>query len=162
MPNPGSIIGQFTDEISELGKQVVQEVAKVPKDVAGKALESLGASSGKTSQAKVNSGNPKDSRNLEDDPLQKMNQAKNRKTKESIARAALEQIAGIYKKKQKEPSAWEKIQMEAEQKKQISVQQQVQASASQLPQTASKRPRGDLYGAKAKQTSAERKATRQD
>ncbi len=52
--------------------------------------------------------------------------------------------------------------MEAEQKKQVATQQQSQAAASQLPQAAAKRPRGDLFGTKAKQTSAERKAVRQD
>ena len=37
------IIGSFED----IGEKVVSEVAKVPADIAGKALESLGASSGK-------------------------------------------------------------------------------------------------------------------
>ncbi|MBI3956173.1 hypothetical protein HY339_02860 [Candidatus Gottesmanbacteria bacterium] len=136
MVNPGSMIGAFTDELGELGKQIVRETVKVPKDIAGKALESLGASSGQKSQQQTGSV--------------------------TDARAALAQLAGI-KPKQKEPSVWEKIQAEAREKKELSKQQQQQAATQQLPVVKSKRPRGDLYGLKAKKASGEvGKNVRQD
>lgn len=163
MANPGTIIGSFTDELGELGKQIVRETVKVPKDIAGKALESLGASSGKkTQQLPTNSGNPADSRNLEDTAVGKFDQTKDQNAKQAIAREALAQLAGV-KPKQKEPSVWEKIQAEAEQKKELSKHQQQQASAQALPAVKSKRPRGDLYGLKAKKASSEvGKNVRQD
>jgi len=141
MPNPGTILGSFTDELGDLGKNIVREVVAVPKDIAGKALESLGASTGKK-------------------PGQQT--ATSQKVNASIAREALAQLAG-GKPKQKEPTVWEKIQAEAEQKKELGKQQQQQAAAQALPAVKSKRPRGDLYGLKAKKASGEvGKNVRQD
>lgn len=164
MPQPGSILGQITEEFEQIGKQVVQEVVKVPKDIAGKALESLGASSG----GKKGQGNPpaggqaqQDQKAGEKGPLDQLREAKDQKIKQAIARAALEQIAGV-RPKQKEPTVWEKIQMEAEQKKELAAKQAKQTQAQALPQATSKRKRGDLYGTQAKKTSAENKNVRQD
>lgn len=149
------VIGSFED----IGKDIVQEVAKVPKDIAGKALESLGTNSGKRQGQQGSTAAP--SYTTKEGPLDQLDKTKDYHVKQTIARAALEQLAG-RKPKQKEPSVWEKLQMEAEQKKKAATQQQSYAAASLLPQTAAKRPRGDLFGTKAKQTSAERKAVRQD
>lgn len=149
------IIGSFED----IGKDIVREAIKVPKDIAGKALESLGTSSGKTQGQQTPQTGTADK--PKEGPLAELDQTKDKHIKETIARSALEQLAG-GKPKQKEPSVWEKLQMEVEQKKQAATQQQSQAAASLLPQSAAKRPRGDLFGTKAKQTSAERKAVRQD
>lgn len=161
MANPGSMIGAFTDELGDLGKQIVRETASVPKDIAGKALESLGVSSGQKSggagsrSAGQNQQEPKG-------PLSELNDAKDQKAKQAIARAALAEIAGVTPKK-KEPSVWEKIQAEAEQKKELAKQQQQQAAAQQLAPATSKRRRGDLYGMKAKKNTTEvGKNVRQD
>jgi len=136
MANPGSMIGAFTDELGDLGKQIVRETVKVPKDIAGKALESLGTSGGQ--------------------------KQKQQTATTTDARSALAEIAGI-KPKQKEPTVWEKIQAEAEQKKELGKQQQQQAAAQALPAVKSKRPRGDLYGMKAKKAGSEvGKNVRQD
>ena len=159
MPQPGSILGQITEEFEQIGKQVVQEVVKIPKDVAGKALESLGASSGKKSGTTTT--NPQAQPSGEKTPLQQLTEAKEQQTKKAIARSALEQIAGV-KPKQKEPTVWEKIQMEAEQKKEMAAKQAKQAQTQSLPQATSKRKRGDLYGTQAKKTSTENKNVRQD
>ncbi len=149
MANPGSMIGAFTDELGDLGKQIVRETVKVPKDIAGKALESLGTSGGqKQKQQTVATA---------DAPKKEPGEPQ---IKASIARAALAEIAGI-KPKQKEPTVWEKIQAEAEQKKELGKQQQTAAQA--LPAVKSKRPRGDLYGMKAKKAGSEvGKNVRQD
>lgn len=151
MLQPGTIIGSFTDELGELGKQIVRETVKVPKDIAGKALESLGASSGQKQ--------PQQTTPSADTPKKEVSE---QQVKASVAREALAQIAGV-KPKQKEPSVWEKIQAEAEQKKELAKQQQQQASAQQLPHVKSKRRRGDLYGIQAKKAGGEiGKNVRQD
>ena len=151
MGQPGTIIGAFTDELGDLGKNIVREAIAVPKDIAGKALESLGAASGQKQQHQTGTA--------ADAPKKESGE---QKIKASIAREALAQIAGV-KPKQKEPSVWEKIQAEAEQKKELSKQQQQQAAAQALPVAKSKRPRGDLYGLKAKKASGEvGKNVRQD
>ncbi len=160
MPNAGSIIGGFTDELGELGKHVVKEVVKAPKDIAGKALESLGASSSPKGQQGV-------AQSVTTKPegasaVSQLDQTKDQQFKKTIARAALSEIAGV-KQKQKEPTVWEKIQAETEQKKQTAKQQQQQASSQALPVMTSKRKRGDLYGMKAKKAGSEvGKNVRQD
>ena len=151
MGQPGTIIGAFTDELGDLGKNIVREAIAVPKDIAGKALESLGVSSGQKQQQPTGTA--------ADAPKKESGE---QKIKASVAREALAQIAGV-KPKQKEPSVWEKIQVEAEQKKELSKHQQQQASAQALPAVKSKRPRGDLYGMKAKKAGSEvGKNVRQD
>lgn len=165
MAQPGTIIGSFTDELGELGKQIVRETVKVPKDIAGKALESLGASSGtKQGQRNPPAGGQvqQDQKTGEKGPLDQLGAVKEQQAKQAIARAALAQLAGVTPK-QKEPSVWEKIQAEAEQKKELSKQQQQQTAARALPIIKSKRPRGDLYGLKAKKAGSEvGKNVRQD
>lgn len=165
MPQPGTIIGSFTDELGELGKQIVKETVKVPKDIAGKALESLGASSGQKPGQSSGAGSRsagQDQKAGEKGPLDQLGAVKEQQAKQTIARAALAQLAGGAPK-QKEPTVWEKIQAEAEQKKELSKQQQQQTAARALPVIKSKRPRGDLYGLKAKKAGAEvGKNVRQD
>ena len=57
--------------------------------------------------------------------------------------------------KEKEPTVWEKIQAEAEQKKELTKKQQKQANTQQLAPVSSRRKRGDLYGMKAKKNTTE-------
>lgn len=154
MAQPGTIIGAFTDELGDLGKNIIREAVAVPKEVVGKAMESLGVSSGKKPLQQTNSGNPKDSRNLDKGPVDQLNAAKDQQAKQAVARAALAQLAGGTQR-QKEPTVWEKAQQEAEQKKEQARQQQKQATTQQLPAIQSKRNRGDLYGMKAKKNTTE-------
>ncbi|MEK7141915.1 MAG: hypothetical protein AAB800_05255 [Patescibacteria group bacterium] len=154
MPQSGTMLGAFTDELGDLGKNIVREAVAVPKDIVGKAMESLGVSSGKKPQQQTNSGNPKDSRNLDKGPVDQLNAAKDQQAKQAVARAALAQLAGGTQR-QKEPTVWEKAQQEAEQKKELAKQQQKQATTQQLPVIQSKRKRGDLYGMKAKKNTTE-------
>lgn len=132
---PQQIIGSFED----IGKDVIKQTVQVPKDIVGKALESLGTSTTQTHSQKLVK------------PVKGEKQEE--KVQKATARAALEQLAG--KPKQKEPSVWEKIQMEVEQRKQQQQQQAQQQASQQLPKGKGKRPRGDLYGLKAKKASAE-------
>lgn len=142
------IIGSFED----IGKDVLKQTAQVPKDIIGKAIESIGTSgSGKQGQS-FGMTQDKQASKSQEGALGQLDQAKDEKTKKAIARSALEQLAG--KPKQKEPTVWEKIQAETEQKKEAQ-NQQAQQKSQQLPTGKGKRPRGDLYGMKAKKASAE-------
>ncbi|MBU1327294.1 hypothetical protein KKB64_03815 [Patescibacteria group bacterium] len=143
MPKSGTIIGQITEELGELGKTVVSEAAKVPSDIAGKALESMGSSSGKK-QSQKSSG-----------ALGQLEATIDENVKKAIARAALEELAGLRKTKPKEPSVWERIQKEEEEKKELALEKAKAAAYQTLPQGGSKQPKGDLYGVKAKRASAE-------
>ncbi len=134
------IIGSFED----IGKGVVSEAIKVPVDIAGKAMESLGASStpqqsGAGPQAQSEAPRPKDAWDTFDTA------GANAK---AFARRALE----AFRKRpvKKEPSVWERMNEETEKKKEFTLSQQQQAAASQLPKMSAKRPPGDLYGVKAK------------
>lgn len=150
------IIGSFED----IGKDIVREAASVPKDIVGKALESLGSSSGQKTQKPVNSGL---TRNLENGPWEQFDALPDKDVKKKMARNALQALLARLAGKPKERTVWEKMQQEVEQKKQMQQQQQAQVNASQLFKTASKRPRGDLYGMKAKKAGSEvGKNVRQD
>ncbi|MEK7129805.1 MAG: hypothetical protein AAB803_02185 [Patescibacteria group bacterium] len=144
------IIGSFED----IGKDVVREVAKVPKDIAGKALESLGTSSGQKPQGQTTSTTTNESSKKNEGLWEQFDTLTDKEVKKKIARKALEALLS-RQTKPKEPSVWEKIQMEVEQKKQLAQQQQTQTAAQQLPKATSKRPRGDLYGVGAKRLGSE-------
>jgi hypothetical protein len=148
---PG-MFGQITEEFEQIGKQIAQETIKVPKDVVGSALESLGAGGGKKPKGQTAATPaqpaPEPGSQAEADAQQAM------EIKRAIARAALAELAG-GKPAQKEPSVWEKQQQEEQQKKE---QKKLQAEAERkanVPQTSSKRKRGDLYGMKAKKQGSE-------
>lgn len=159
MANPGSILNQIGESFEQIGKDVARETVQAPKDLVGTALESLGVSSG--------SKKPKQSASATQQPGQEgagpetvPSSGPSEEVKRAIARAALEELSG--KSRPKELSVWEKLQKEEEQKKEMEKKQKEQAAKQALPQGTSKRPRGDLYGKKAKQTNMENKAKRQD
>lgn len=153
---------QISGELGQIAKDVVKQTAQIPKDIVGKALESMGASGntksagGKftVSQSGPDTGNGPGA-------WEQISRESDQKVRRQIARKALEELAGGGVKKQREPSIWERLQQEQEQKKQAQAQQKAQ-SAQALPTATSKRPVGDLYGKKAKSTAMENKSLRQD
>jgi hypothetical protein len=145
---PGSIIGSFED----IGKNIVSETAKIPKDIAGKALESLGA----TSNTQSNNPQPQKSQEQAQRPKDSwddIGSQKNPSVKKIIAREALSALAA--RRKPQEPGVYEQNQKEREEKKIEQQKATAQASASALPVFRGKRPAGDLYGLKAKRQSSE-------
>ncbi len=157
---PNNIPGQIISELGEIGKKVGGEVAQIPKDIAGKALESLGTSSKKPGTTPPVQKSPEGGK-----PATAWDQIafeKDEKVRRAIARRALEDLIGGAAARKKEPSIWERLQMEAEQKKNQQQQQQQAAASQQVAMPTAKRPRGDLYGAKAKKTATENKNVRQD
>ena len=154
---------QIAGELGQIAKDVGKQVTQIPKDIVGKALESMGASSGtKPGGAKftVQSNTPEGSG--KQSAWDQIGTEKDAQIKRQIARKALEELAGGTIKKQREPSIWERLQQEQEQKKQMQSQQKAQSDAQALPVSSAKRPRGDLYGKKAKSTAMENKSLRQD
>jgi hypothetical protein len=154
----GGIIG----ELGELGKKIGGEVAKVPGDIIGQALESVGASTGgKKTQGQKTTATQSNDNGATKSAWDQIDAATDKKIKRQMARRALEDLLAGAGKKQKEPSIWERLQMEADQKKKEDKAQKAAAS-QQLQTPTSKRPRGDLYGAKAKSTATENRNVRQD
>jgi len=155
-PRP-PIIGSFED----IGKNVVSETAKLPGDMVGSILESLGA--GSTKSGKTNQTNSDDASEVQRDPnsaLTKMEKTSDQKTKQSIARAALQELAKGNTKT--EPTIYDEKQKEIAQNKDIEKRQKELAAKQSLPQMSSKRRRGDLYGIKGKSSSEMSKNVRQD
>jgi hypothetical protein len=158
MPNVGrQIIGSFED----IGKSVVNEAVKVPADIAGKAMESLGTVSGKTQNAttvkKTGSGGEVSKNSDEWDAF---DGTKDNQVKQSIARAAI--FALVNRNKPKGPSVRERLEAEAEQQKKIAEKKIKEMAEDQIPLISAKRPAGDLYGKHAKQTSVENKNVKSD
>lgn len=151
------IPGQIISELGELGKKVGGEAAKVPKDIAGKAMESLGTGGGANKMGAA-MATPQGGESKGDSMWEKILGEKDKRIKRAIARKALEDLINKPTER-REPSIWERLQMEQEQKKNQMAQQQAGAP---LAMPSSKRARGDLYGAKAKKTSTENKNVRQD
>ena len=153
-----NILNQIGESFEQIAKDVASETVKVPKDVVGNAMESLGVGGGKKSQkaqSKPTQPAPEPGSQAEADAQHAM------EIKKAIARAALQELAGGGTAK-KEPTIWEKLKQEEEQKKE---QKKLQAEANRkanVPSVSSKRKRGDLYGMKAKKTTSENKNVRQD
>jgi hypothetical protein len=152
---------QIIGELGQIAKDVGKQTIQLPKDIAGKALESLGASGGKKQGAGVQKPVPQAEGGKSRSAWEQMTTEPDQAIRRQIARKALEELAGGRIKKEREPSIWERLQQEQEQKKQQLAQQKAQ-SAQALPNTGSKRPAGDLYGAKAKKTATENRNVRQD
>jgi hypothetical protein len=155
--------GQIISELGEIGKKVGSEAVKIPKDIAGVALESIGASgSNKQGSAKIfSSAATGEAAKNPETAWEKISIEKDTNIRRQMARKALEELTKGMAARPKEPSVWERLQMEQEQKKKETIMQNVQA-AQTLPMPASKRPKGDLYGTKAKQTATENRNVRQD
>lgn len=135
------IIGSFED----IGKDIAREAVKVPKDIVGKALESLGTRSQKNpQQAHV--------------PPKRSEDAAQEKVSKATARAALQNIAGPQKPK--EPTVQERFAKEEQEKKEKRAKEMPKMAP--LAHVPSKPKRGNLYGIKQKASSEASKNVRQD
>ena len=137
------IIGSFED----IGKDIAREAVKVPTDIAGKALESLGT-------------NPKKPKSPQ--PASPAGGSPQPEKKPLPPRAWLAELAGKTKK-QKEPSVQERLEKEKLEKnekeqKQVATAQQM----APLPKMSQKPKPGNLYGIAQKTSSEKSKNVRQD
>jgi len=129
------IIGSFEN----IGEQVVKEAVKLPADVAGKALESLGT--GKPAkQAKV------------------QKKGFDEQAKKAFARKALEELARPPQKK--EPTVWDEKQKEDAEKKQLELERAKIIEKQKLPEVTTKQRPGNLYGIGVKTSSERQKNVR--
>lgn len=145
---PNSIIGSFED----IGKSIITESAKVPKDIAGKALESLGATS-KSQPVQTTPEPTPDQSQRPKDSWDEISDQKNISIKKSVAREALAALAA--RRKPQNESVWERIQKEQEEKKLEQNKRAEAIAATALPVIKGKRPAGDLFGLKAKRQGSE-------
>jgi hypothetical protein len=145
---------QIWGSFEDIGKDIVSQTAKLPTDIAAQAMESLGVgqkSGNTTGQKSVFVGQSDATK--KPDQWDKIDQIKNSQNRQAIARSALEAL--VNKNTRREPTVWEKIQEEEKQKKEMQQKQQIVNEKSNLPNISSARPKGDLYGMKAKRNSAE-------
>ncbi len=154
------IIGSFED----ISKDVLKQTASLPKDIVGKAIESLGTSAGANKQQgqAVPGGLPgSEGASRESTPLDEVEQAKDRKTKQSIARNALQYLA--KRPGERELSVSEKADKEKQEKTLLEKKKQEQEEKMKLNKQSFKPRRGDLRGTTKKQSGSETgKNVRQD
>jgi len=143
MSKSGTIIGQITEELGELGKKVVKETVKAPVDIATGVFKKDEA--------------PKE----EKTPLDDIAAVTEQKEKQSIARTALEWLAG-GRKKQPEPGVYEKIQGEKVQRIQAKEEQAKKVAFNVLPKTGSKPKPGSAFAVKQQAGSETSRNVRQD
>jgi hypothetical protein len=141
------VIQQMRESFEQIGKDIARETVQAPKDIVGKAMESLGAGS-----SSKKAGQKTTSPVASSPAVAEHTNADSEDVKQAVARAALAELAGG--KKSQEPTEYEKKLQEEEQKKQDKEQRKKASSMTLQPQS-SKRKRGDLYGMKAKKSSTE-------
>ena len=152
------IIGSFED----IGKDIAREAVKVPTDIVGKALESLGTSSQKGQKGNSVGQSPLGGAKQPEGALGELAQAKDQKARQAIARETLAQLAG-NQKKQKEPTIQERLEKEKQEKNEKETKQAAVAQKMAPVSTGSSKPkRGNLYGIKQKTSSEMSKNARQD
>ncbi len=138
------IIGSFED----IGKDIARETLQVPKDIVGKAIETLGTSSKK----------PQSTKSTQTPPTPESPQIPQKSSREWLA-----ELAG-KNKKSPEPTVQERLEKEKQEKNE---KEQKQAAVAQkmapLPVMSAKAKRGNLYGVtKQKSGSETSKNVRQD
>ncbi|MCL4360600.1 hypothetical protein M1555_05125 [Patescibacteria group bacterium] len=153
MAIPRQIIGSFED----IGKDVVKQAASVPKDIVGKALESLGSGGGKKTQGQGNlpQAGQGEKAHAPETPVDRVMAEKDIRAKRAIARSALEYLSGAHNPPEKKLSVWEQLQKEKQEKLMQTEKQEVREKKQTLPKMSFARKRGDLYGLRAKKASAE-------
>jgi hypothetical protein len=158
----GGIAKQIIGSFEDIGEKIVQEVTQAPKDIVGKALESVGAGTG---GAKAGSKNPHGAQSAGDaagpkDGWSSYDQAGDLRNRQAIAREAL--AALTRRRSAKEPGVYERQQQEKEQMKEAARHQEKQAGKTQLPRMSFRKKRGDMHNAKSKQTATEIKGKGSD
>ena len=159
----GTLPGQILSELGEIAKQTGTEAAKVPSDVVGSALESLGGSSNtgqtRVSKSQPETHNPETPR--EKTPLETFQLTQDETLKRTIAREALKQLAGRYGG-QPGPTVQERLAAAAQEEEEKKLEQ-IATAAQMAPLTAPRgKRRGDLFGIRGKQSSEVSRNVRQD
>lgn len=144
LQNP--ILGSF----ESIGESIIKSTAQVPKDIVTSAVESLGISTGSGKKKKKITTKQTNSQSDAWDQIEATNDTK---IKETIARSALQSLVS-RQLAEKQPDEWDKKNQEDEQKKLMRDQTKRQESLK-LRVGSSRRPRGDLFGIRAKRHGSE-------
>ncbi len=142
MAKSGTIIGQITEELGELGKKVVKETVKAPVDIATGAFE-------KSTAGGVQTGNRNSAKSekeeMEKTPLDRLDEAKPLHERRTFARKILDWLAAGRKK---EPSVYEEKIAEEARKKETTRKQAAAAAFQQLPAIKGRPKPGTLLSRK--------------
>ena len=141
------------EQLGQLGKQIVTEVAKAPAKIVG-FDETLGSSSSgkgqpvKQQQTRAHPGEQKD-------PLQQLakQDALDKQKQLAQARQLIQQF--IRPDEKSAQTLEEKLELEELEKKRKEIEEERKKAEMVIRQSSSKRPRGDLFGVKAKKFGGE-------
>lgn len=143
------------NQFAELGKQVVQDLASVPGKLTGLdsgTSETSGAGAGSSKkQGNQKGGQPQQGI----DPIAALKQKEDSEKQQQLANVRRRLAQLMNPNQPREKTAYE-IKQDEEMEKKKQELWQMQQEAKQLKQSPGKRPRGDLYGVKAKQFGGEK------
>lgn len=139
------------EQLGQLGKQIVTEVAKTPAKIVG-LDETLGSSGSSKSQQTNKTQRPAAQEKVK--PMQELAQKDEVEKQKQLAQARrlLQQFAELQKE---EPSVKEKLELEELEKKKKEIEEEKKKAKQVLVQPQAKQARGDLYGVKGKQFGGE-------
>ena len=160
---PDGIAKGIGSELGSLGKQIVREVAQVPAKITGMDAgtnEATGLGTGGKKQKGQKGQTRSSSQNIapgeQIDSLTAIRQKDEVEKQKQLAQARQLLQQFIRPDEQKEPTLREKQEMEELEKKKKEIEEEKEKAKKLLQPTAAKRPRGDLYGVKAKQFGGEK------
>jgi hypothetical protein len=147
------IVKGVGEQLGQLGKQIAVDIATVPAKLTGLdkgTNESAGqGAGGKKQNTAQQTGGSKPAEPLKD-PILELKQKDQVETQKNLAQARrlLELI--MKPVEPQELTVREQMERDELEKKKKEIEEEKKKAAQVLPKTASKRPRGDLYGVKAK------------
>ncbi len=147
-PVRNPIIGAFED----IGEQIVSQVKQLPKDIGQAAMESVGMKTGGSKQGNQSQTPQMQTGQNEQSYLHQLDDMRTQEEKKAIARKA---IAELLRPRKKEPSVWERMQMEEEEKKKQLAEQEKKAKPVHLPSSGVSKMPGLKSVRKAKQFGSE-------
>lgn len=148
------------EQLGSLGKQIVTDIAKVPGKITGLDSGGINETVGTGTSAKGQKGRSQQQKpqsaqgevNILTELARKDEAEKQKKLAE--ARRLLQQFIEPQQLSP-EPSVREKMELEEMEKKKKEIEEEKEKAKKALPKMAVKRPRGDLFGIKAKQFGGE-------
>ncbi len=158
---PDGIKSGIGEQLGNLGKQIATEVINIPAKITGMdggtTNETAGSGTGGKQKGQKGTHSAQSGTNIFGLPRTPeqiaAEDALEKQKKLAEARRLLQQF--IQPQGQSEPTLAEKQEMEEMEKNKKEIEEEKKKAKSVLPVVASKRPRGDLYGAKAKKFGGE-------
>lgn len=156
---PDGIAKGIGEQLGNLGKQIVTDIAKTPAKIAGMDVtgpnETVGTGSGKSKKAapQIKPQTAKTEESVNPLDVLRQNDEVEKQKQLAQARRLLQQF--IEPIKQEEPSIREKLEMEEMEKRKKEIEEEKKKAQKELPKVATKRPAGDLFGRKSKQFGGE-------